>query len=218
MTLIPSKFKVPQLDQYDGTGDPVSHVSMFRTKMMLQNVNDAILCRVFPATLTNTAQRWFHRLLKNSISTFEELIEQFRTRFITNISPKKSINDLRLCKQDDNETLRSYLDRFNKIAMQIEHLSNELAIDALKFGTKLRKLRDKITTKKPQTFSEAMAIATKLIDLDEDRRDMQKKDDERVPKQREERRESRRDYSSKKQRSDDNKYAPLNTPRSEILM
>ena len=72
----------------------------------------------------------------------------------------------------NNETLRSYLDRFNKIAMQIEHLSNESAVDALKFKTKLRKLRNKITTKKPQTFSEVMAIATKLINLDEDRRDM----------------------------------------------
>ena len=82
--------------------------------------------------------------------------------------------------------------------MQIEHLSNESAIDALKFGTKLRKLRDKITTKKPQTFPEAMAIATKLIDLDEDKRDMQKKDGERVSKRREERKESRREYSSKK--------------------
>ena len=34
-TQIPSKFKVPSLDQYDGTGDPIAHVSMFRTKMML---------------------------------------------------------------------------------------------------------------------------------------------------------------------------------------
>ena len=33
--------------------------------------------------------------------------------------------------------------------MQIEYLSNEAAIDALKYGTKMGKLRDKITTKKP---------------------------------------------------------------------
>ena len=98
--------------------------------------------------------------------------------------------------------------------MQIEHLSNESAIDALKFGTKLRKLRDKITTKKPQTFPEAMEIATKLIDLDEDRRDMRKRHDERGPKRREEKKESKREYSSNKQRSDDKRYAPLNAPRS----
>ena len=56
-TLIPSKFKVPPLDQYDGTGDPVAYVSIFRMKMILQNVNDAIMYLVFPTTLMNTAQR-----------------------------------------------------------------------------------------------------------------------------------------------------------------
>ena len=73
--------------------------------------------------------------------------------------------------------------------MQIEHLSNKAAIDALKFGTKMGKLRDKITTKKLQTFLEAMAIATKLIDLDEDRRDMRKKDKEREPRSKDEKKE-----------------------------
>ena len=66
--------------------------------------------------------------------------------------------------------------------MQIEHLSNESAIDALKFRTKMGKLRDKITIKKLYTFPEAMAITTKLIDLDEDRRDMRKKEDKRGPR------------------------------------
>ena len=54
-TEIPTKFKLPQLEQFDGTEDPISHVSSFRIKMMLQNVNDAIMCRVFPSTLTKIA-------------------------------------------------------------------------------------------------------------------------------------------------------------------
>ena len=73
--------------------------------------------------------------------------------------------------------------------MQIKHLSNEAAIDALKFGTKLEKLRDKITIKKAQTFLEAMAIVTTPIDLDKDIRDMQKKDKERGPRRTEEKKE-----------------------------
>ena len=32
---IPTKFKLPQLSEFDGTGDPVIHISSFRTKMML---------------------------------------------------------------------------------------------------------------------------------------------------------------------------------------
>ena len=103
-TEILSKFKLPQLDQYNGTIDLINHISSFRTNMMLQNVNDKILCRVFPSTLTKTAQKWFHQLSKNSISSFEELIEKFRTQFITNIPPAKNINDLRMCKHEAIES------------------------------------------------------------------------------------------------------------------
>ena len=34
-TEIPSKFKLPQLDQYDGIGDTITHISSFQSKMML---------------------------------------------------------------------------------------------------------------------------------------------------------------------------------------
>ena len=138
---IPTKFKLPQLSEYDGTGDPIIHISSFWTKMMLQNVNNGILCRVFPSTLTEIAQRWFHQLSQNSVSSFDELAEQFRARFVTNIPPAKSIHDLRMCKQEANESLRSYLDRFNKVAMQIQNLSDETAIEAMKNGTRLGRLK-----------------------------------------------------------------------------
>lgn len=131
----------------------------------------------FPAHFSNIAQRWFHQLLRNSISSFEELVEKFRTRFITNVPPAKSIHDLRTCRQEFSESLRSYLDRFNKVTMQIENLSDEVAVKALKNGTRLGKLKDKFLTKKPRTFSEVMTIATNLIEMDEDRR--LRRDDEK---------------------------------------
>ena len=75
-----------------------------------------------------------------------------------------------MCKQEATKSLRSYLDRFNKIDMQIENLSDEVTIAAMKNETQLGKIKDEIMTKKPGTFSEVMTIVTKLIKLDEDRR------------------------------------------------
>ena len=63
-TEIPSKLKLPQLFEYDSTGDPITHISSFQTKMMLQNV---------PSMLTKIAQRWFHQLPQNSVPSFDEL-------------------------------------------------------------------------------------------------------------------------------------------------
>ena len=118
-TEIPTKFKLPPPPVFDGMGNPVIHITSYRNKMILQNVNDALLCQVFPSTLTDIAQNWLHQLPQNFVSSFDDLAEQFRTRFITNIPPTKSIHDLRVCRQEANESLRSYLDKFNKIAIRI---------------------------------------------------------------------------------------------------
>ena len=104
------------------------------------------------------------------VSSFDELAKQFRAQFVTNIPPAKSIHDLRLYKQEANESLRSYLDRFNKVTMQIQNLSDETAIEAMKNGTRLGRIKDDIMVQEPSTFIEAMAMAKKLINMDEDRR------------------------------------------------
>ena len=48
---LPSKFKMPTLDLYDGTCDPCDHIATFKTTMHLQGVSDEIMCRAFPTTL-----------------------------------------------------------------------------------------------------------------------------------------------------------------------
>ena len=52
---LPSKFKLPSLDSYDGTRDPFDHIATFKTTMHLQGVPDEIMCRAFPTTLKGPA-------------------------------------------------------------------------------------------------------------------------------------------------------------------
>ena len=47
---LPSKFKLPSLDSYDGSRDPFDHIATFKTTMHLQGVPDEIMCRAFPTT------------------------------------------------------------------------------------------------------------------------------------------------------------------------
>lgn len=44
-------FKMPGLDKYRGSTDPVAHVENFREQMILQRVGDDYMCRVFPLIL-----------------------------------------------------------------------------------------------------------------------------------------------------------------------
>ena len=70
---LPSKFKMPSLDSYDGTSDPCDHIATFKTTMHLQGVPDEIICRAFPTTLKGPARVWFSKIPPNSVSSFDEL-------------------------------------------------------------------------------------------------------------------------------------------------
>ena len=60
--------------------------------------------------------------------------------------------------------------------MRIQNLSDEITIEALKNRTRLGRLKDDIMVKKPATFTKDMVLATRLIDMDEDRRVRQEDD------------------------------------------
>ena len=84
------KFRMPQIDSYDGVKDPLDHLETFKTLMHLQEVVDEIMCRAFPTTLKGAARIWFDRLTPSSISTFKELGTQFTSHFIGGHRYKKS--------------------------------------------------------------------------------------------------------------------------------
>ena len=65
-----------------------------------------------------------------------------------------------------------------------------------------------------------MAIATRLINLNEDRREMRRKEsEEKGVKRKDEKKDIKREFNSSiGSRNDDKKYDPLNAPKSEILM
>ena len=67
---LPSNYKIPTSDSYDGTRDPYDHIATFKTTMHLQGVLDEIMCRVFPTTLKGPTLVWFSKLPPNTITSF----------------------------------------------------------------------------------------------------------------------------------------------------
>ena len=66
---LPTKFKVPQLENFDGLWDPLDYLDSFITVMRLQGVSDEIMCRAFPTNLRGSARVWFNQLETGSIDT-----------------------------------------------------------------------------------------------------------------------------------------------------
>ena len=79
---LPAKFRMPQMEAFDGTKDPVDHLNTYKNQMELHGYQDPIRCRAFAITLKGPALAWFNRLPPSSISSFRELSIAFISHFI----------------------------------------------------------------------------------------------------------------------------------------
>ena len=52
---LPPKFRLPQLESFDGLRDPLDHIKSFKTLMLLQMTLDEIMCKAFPQAPLQTS-------------------------------------------------------------------------------------------------------------------------------------------------------------------
>ena len=60
---LPRGFVVPKFTMYEGTNNPFDHIMHFRQLMTLDIGNDALIWKVFLASLQGQTFSWFYRLL-----------------------------------------------------------------------------------------------------------------------------------------------------------
>ena len=131
---LPPKFKMPSIDSYDGTRDPFDHIATFKTTMHLQGVPDEIMCKAFPTTLKGPTQVWFSKIPHNPVSSFEELSKLFVNNFIGGQRHKRSSSNLLTIEQGENESLRSFITRFNREALTVDEVDDKLLLAAFHNG------------------------------------------------------------------------------------
>ena len=125
---LPAKFRMPQVEAYDGSRDSFDHLKSFKTFMHLYGVSDEIMCKAFPTTLKGPARVWFSKLNPNTVSTFKELSGHFVTHFIRGQRYKRSLVSLLKIKQREDERLRSYVTHFNKEALLIDEADDKVLV------------------------------------------------------------------------------------------
>nr|XP_023872851.1 uncharacterized protein LOC111985435 [Quercus suber] len=123
--------------------------------------------RAFPTTLKGPARIWFSRLTPNSISTFKELSVQFTSHFIGGHKYKKSTACLMNIKQKEDETLRSYITRFNKEALSIDEANNKILVAAFTNGLRKGKFLFSLYKNDPKTMLEVLYRATKYMNAED---------------------------------------------------
>jgi hypothetical protein len=127
---LPSKFRMPSLETFDGSKDSLDHLESFKTMMCLQGVPDEIMCRAFPTTLKGSARIWFKKLTPGSVGTFAQLSRSFFNHFIGGQRYERPTTHLLNVKQKEGETLRSYLTRFNKETLLVDGADDKVVLTA----------------------------------------------------------------------------------------
>ena len=164
---LPQKFRMPQIESYDGVKDPLDHLETFKTLMHLQGVPDEIMCKAFPTTLKGPTRIWFSRLTPNSINTFKELSAQFTSHFIRGHRYKKFIVCLMSIKQWEDKTLRSYITHFNKEALSIDEADDKIFVAAFTNGLRKGKFLFFLYKNDSKTMSKVLYRATKYMNAED---------------------------------------------------
>ena len=226
---VPSKFRLPQLEPFDGLMDPQDHLNTFKTTLGLQQPPDEILCRSFPTTLKGAEREWFTKLPTSLIDNFEQLSNAFLCHFIGRQHPKSPADRLLSIRQGEKETLRSYVKRFTRETLEVDKTDDKVQL--MTFKARLRS-RDLVTSfaKNPlKTMAEMLLKAQKYTNAEDAVtaiRDVEKpgdkgrKDDKRRGQKRD---RLDRQLTNVNRRKDDKgtqavKFTPLVMPIDKILM
>ncbi|GMN33240.1 hypothetical protein TIFTF001_041858 [Ficus carica] len=95
----PTRFKMPSMNPYDGSTDADEHIENYQAHMLIQNANEAALCKSFCLTLTGAARQWYRRLAPGSIDCFKQLADAFAAAFLSSKTRKLGASHLFGIKQ-----------------------------------------------------------------------------------------------------------------------
>ena len=137
--------------------------------MSLHNLNDALMCRVFPSSLGPTALRWFNRLRKGSIHSFGELIQEFEVRFTTCSRVPQPVDALLSMKMGAREILRSYTGRYWELYNKIDRGNEKIIANTFRLGLpKDFELRDLLMKRPPKDMRQLMRRIEEYRMLEDD--------------------------------------------------
>ena len=137
--------------------------------MELHGYQDLVRCKAFAITLKGPALAWFNSLPPSSVSSFRELSIAFVSHFIGARTYKKPSYHLLTIKQSPQESLRSYVQRFNAKSLKVDIPDEKFAITAFiaGLGVQSKDLMFSISKNPQASMAEVLAKVEKYINVEE---------------------------------------------------
>ncbi|XP_050248546.1 uncharacterized protein LOC126695772 [Quercus robur] len=165
-----NRFTRLPFNSYDRKTDPVEHISHYIQMMSLHTHNDALMCKVFPLSLRPTALKWFNGLRKDSIHSFNELIQEFGVRFVPCSWVQQLIDALLSMKMRVGETLRNYTSQYWELYNEIGGGNEKNTMSTFRMWLPEDSgLLESLTKKSPEGMRQLMRCIEEYKRLEDDR-------------------------------------------------
>ncbi|GKV15428.1 hypothetical protein SLEP1_g26224 [Rubroshorea leprosula] len=100
------------------------------------------------------AKRWYHKLPRHSIASYSKLTTLFSNKFASQREIKRTAAKLMQVHQKKRESLKDYMQRFNKSTLDIDNVLDTICLSALFHGLKLGRFLDDLLENPPKSWNE----------------------------------------------------------------
>ncbi|KAG5630028.1 hypothetical protein H5410_001745 [Solanum commersonii] len=122
---LPSGFKIPRFNMFDGRGDPIAHLKDFCSRLVGLENNEPLLMRLFIQSLSGISFTWYVKQDFDKWLTWEDMARDFVEQYKFNMKNDPTMLNLLEIRKLSHESFEEYVIRWRMEASKIIHLPNE---------------------------------------------------------------------------------------------
>jgi len=146
------------LDRYTGETDLDEHLKVYIAHVALYTSQDAV---------KGPTLEWFTTLPPYSIDSFDVLSHMFSTHFAGSRPHQTTTISLLGIRQEQNELLRAFIDRFSKAALRTPHLNQEMILQCMALTLQPSPFANNVYLHPPASMHELKLRAVDYVRMEE---------------------------------------------------
>ncbi|CAL5331373.1 unnamed protein product [Camellia sinensis] len=113
---LPDRFKMSHIDRFDGSGDPMVHLSLLSDVLRPMGLTRLQKLSLFGRTLSGIAVTWYAKLEDSVKQSWEEMAEAFVAQYSYNTQIEITTRDLETMRQEPKESFSEFVTRWRATA------------------------------------------------------------------------------------------------------
>jgi hypothetical protein len=168
----PPNFKVSNVDKYEAKQDPGSWLAVYTTATRAAGATEDMMMTYLPILLGQDALQWLQHLPRHCIDDWSDFIWRFIANFQSLSNKPAQPWDLKSIRRQNDETLRSFLKRFQTMRNRILEVTEAAVIQDFYRGSNDSAFVRAILQKAPATSKQLFWEADIYITMDERAHDL----------------------------------------------